>query len=448
MKNIKNLTILKKIYDINDSKGYFLISFFLMFQIIEIIPMLSELVKPFKNILFFLIVVSFLLLIFKNKYLTKFKGYYFLIFFLFWYLIVIFINRDLNIINNFKYYLYMLFQLIILVNYFNYSEMAEKKVFDIISFLIKIGSLILGISLILYFINFNDTYEINNTLYIIGSNKGRLTGLFGNANLIAVFSSVCLIVMIFLKKKGVLRIPIMIILVLCLALSQSRGTIIAFTISLSLFFVISRLKRLDKILTIKNILKFIIVLITTTMLLFFTTNLGRTITNFHLYRTKEIKTDKPIEQITGDRDFSDRLRMDLLFIGLNVFIDYPIFGVSASNIGHYGIPYVKKDLDIKLDNQILNNPHNIIVMTLASSGIIGLTLVVIYLVYFTKLSIGYIISKSYSDLNITLMAIIIFFLLISQLEWYIIFNSSLFASLFWIASGSIINFTRKKEIGQ
>ena len=82
----------------------------------------------------------------------------------------------------------------------------------------------------------------------------------------------------------------------------------------------------------------------------------------------------PNDETPINRDVSDNLRFELLNLGFQVFLKNPLVGVTSNNIGYHAAEFVNPDLVVEKDNPILNNPHNIIVQTLASSGIIGFTI--------------------------------------------------------------------------
>jgi len=438
------MKITSSIYKYNQLLRGVIISVFVVLQLLEMIPMISPYLKFGKNLLFLVLSVSFCLSFAESGNWQINRTDKLLFLFLIWYLFVILKNYNLNLVINLKVYLYMLMQLVIIYNFLKFP-LYNKKLFERLSQLqVILYTSVISISLLMFLFKIQYSYTLNDYLYIIGTNSGRLTGLVGNSNLLAVLAVLNIILTINFIKSKYLKILISLISIYALVLCNSRSTLMAFVLILVLNFSKSWTEHLPPHSSFKRSIKFS----KKHVIIIFAITIGLvTKTSSYLHRDPYVlSTHRDLPYLSGysnninekneSRDESDGLRKDLLILGIQVFLDHPIVGVTAYNIGYHSQNHISNSLHVSRDNPILNNPHNILVHILASSGIVGFFLLIMF---FYQLVIT-ILTLKLKNTDTRLRAVILtsaFFLIISQFEWYVLFSTGYFATIFWLYSGIV-----------
>lgn len=380
------------------------------------------------------------------------------------YLITIFINRDLNLIGNFKT---LIWQSIMMIALFinDFRKDKEQILNDIfrISRAVIIASLIIsGISLIQFFFNINFWINrVDGARIPQGYYAARLWGIYVDPNEscnVAVISLALSGVLLFSKKMLNKFIIILNIITqyLLIVLSGSRGGVIGFFVLVVgvIYLLIEKLFR-NKIKSI--IVRTTISLLTSIILgvaVLGTQGVTRKVVALIPEVTYGIKDNKFSK---GDGDSSSNIhitverpdietsngRIQLWKDGLKLSRSFPIFGVGDRNIM---IVAEKLMPGSSIAKQYVHNGY---IHALLSGGIIGLLLIIILIFYTGIVSIRNVLNNDkynneyyiYSITTIMIASILLTTVFLTE----IFYQNSFTAAVFWIFAGYIVYFNKNNN---
>lgn len=363
----------------------------------------------------------------------------------FFYLKIIFIEKNIDHLNNFQIklifclYLYLIFNsiismdfqigfarnfgfirflfLFICINYFFYKFKETNKLLSIWAAVISVVILDIFIE---FFTGTNifgwGAIEINGILQPDGP---RVVSFFQNEPIVGAFllGFLFLIIGFYTTKfKNQKVIPLMFIIVSLLAIfcTGERANTIRFILGIFLFLAILDYFKIR----LKIIFLFLFIVI------FFI------VLNNSNY-LKERYYGQIINQINTKEKFlkfkNESLYFKLYKSGFEVFKNYPLLGVGNKN---YRIETCKKNIENNLNRYMCNtHPHQIYIEFLAEHGIVGsAVLLLIFFLLFFKILKNIFITKNYIQIGSFIYVLTFFIPLIPSGSFFSDFN----ATLFWI----------------
>lgn len=446
-KNIKN--IVSKIMSIETFKIVFLIvCFFYTFPFTSVI---CE--KIFKiNIVWCMFIALYDH--FKSKKLRLKKCDFALIAMLCFAFLSTIINYKNNLYANLIVVIYMAIQAAFMLLYDNKKTradlMSELKKYAvcvlILTFICAVASIAIYLLDIKMSIN-NGYQEV-----LIGAFEGRLWSIYGNPNTLGHFSLISIIFSFILlelnkleEKKGHKKLIYTNILVqwICLLLSNSRSTLVAGVISVVIYAAFSyALKNKSKDLSIKQyllknkiktlgnvVVTIIVVALLSTALKYSMPVISSAFNFIKLDDTISFGTAKESveRQNNGSADSSNG-RFEIWKAGLNVFKQYPMFGVGMKNVNEMANKYMLPET-VEITPKMSENMHNVYLQVLVSHGIFAAILFIGYLAIVIIKALKYL----FNNVNDKLYKLVLYyFLLMTSICTINLFDSNLlyFFSLF------------------
>lgn len=430
------------------------INFFIIYQLLCTIPIFYTYLSKLSKVL---LLWGLLIIIFTFLSKSKLKEsllFIILLLFITWYLIVIVFYPNFS--ENFKMLLYFIIQIAVIFGVTKREDIIinQNKFISLIKQIIVITFAFSVFSLYMYITKFEKTFIFNNTAYNLGYTGGRLGGVYGNSNMLGIIASISFFLSMALKQTSYFYRFNGLVQLICISLSYSRGSILTMVFA-AIFavysLVMSRYKN-----TWPKFLLFILC-VPIIMCAYFGMNFiaqKSQVYYMHSFEPTEFidNSKKAPENIGFESTEAYRgaqtnsARVELFVLGLKVFKHNPITGVGVMNIGNFTEPYLTESSTYTVDNPILNNPHNTPVQILASSGLIGFVIILIFaILYFKKVFFRF-RQNSSSVFYTYLLALEIMLLSNSLLEWYIFLNSSVIASIFWLVSSELLIFTPHKNV--
>ena len=413
------------------------------------------------------------LLVVRNVFITKidYKKFYVIIpsLFILGYLITIFLNRDSNVVSNFKSLIWVIIIFFVLL-----LGDKDKSINDVIEDVKRISSFIVvptfaisGYSLLMFFFNIKYwTVKAGGIRVPQGYFAARLWGIFADPNEacnIALIALMCSIVLIYLykgKKKGIVIFNIVNIVVqyIYIVMSGSRGGAVGLIFLLigSLFIGFQYIfKRRIKIKLVRIITSLLIsVVITTTAIsLFdetrqFVADIPKMIFSFNINEDpvdEEPKNEEVID-ITTVRpdDEGSNGRIELWISGLKLSTESPIFGHGDRNIN------VRAKVSMPDSRLAWQHVHNGYLHLLLSGGLVAFMLMFIFIGATAWKSLIIILNKDdYSSkyVIISLLSILCGSLLFTTLFLSEIFYQNSFTTLvFWTMLGYVITIQENNKL--
>ena len=388
---------------------------FSLFTLIILFPISYLLGNSVINLFLFLISLTYLFYLIKNKKIDEFKKSSFLILFTLWitFLINLFVSQNFDLsLNRVLKFIFIIFFVSAIKFIISYKDYFFEN------FIYKIWSLFFLIVL------FDLVFE-----YIFGHNilgnksymPGRLTGFLDGELVIGYyFIGFALFAFIFLDKEidnKNYTVFILITFILVSFIIGERSNFIKFFISSLVFFLIFYEINLKK--------KIIGVLITVSIfsILFFT------ISNDNIYKTRFINQMPNLLEKNGIKKFMLNSTYGSHYnTALSVFKNNIIFGVGIKNYRDESIKkiYTDKNKDFKF--QIMGtHPHQIHLELLSETGIFGYLSFFSFIIYSLYLSLSsFLKSKNYYQLAAILFVICSLIPLLPSGSFFSTYTSVLF----------------------
>ncbi len=466
---------------------FLLLSFLMYSSLTQNTVIISFLIWP---IVFFAFVVILYRLFNIRKYQLNFI-HILMVLFIITYIISSFINIEYGFYQNFRLIVLMM---IVLGAVFTKAKNDDESKMICVAKLFAVSSSILSfLSLLIFNINQIFLHFGETVIYMTGLRWGRLRGFYNDFNYGAIINTIAIILIIYLmskcKKKSIKIIYIFMIFVdfIFIVLSDSRGALLALVLSLIFYYI----------LYIKNNFKlkknfYMLISVPLIFLVLFGARLSIKTFFANIYDKREEKVDVYITSTLGiniditeinnyldnddtvqkdnqeiipvennqdkipinnyddifDRgystknDFSNR-RFELWSSAIDIFKKNLLFGVSFENFENYCKKEMTNAYLINNGYKIYDNFHNIFFNILASQGLIGISIFLLFVVYFIKYFIKLCFSlykgENYSVEKNVIIAIIIICVLSTLLIGDIVYYISPSTIIFWFLLGYIAN---------
>lgn len=433
------------------------LNFFIIYQLLCTVPMLYTYLNKFSKLflLWGTIIIFFSMANkcqHKQKELSKILAPFFV-----WYFMVILFYPNFQ--SNFKLLYYLFIQVFIIFCVTKNENVFRNKVefIKLIKRFIFFTFLGAFISFGIYLFRYENIFIYNNTAYNLGYSDGRLGGIYGNPNILSILADISLIFSLALVRKNPFYLFNILAQILCIILSYSRGSITAIILGVTFAgysLLLSKYKN-----TWGKIFLFILCLPIMLMLYLSVDFSAKQAQNFYALNLEDNRQtqyvtlkDTPLpaappltqqEECRGSN--TNNARLELLILGVKVFRENPLTGVGIMNIGKSTEPYLTKNSSYLAGDPILNNPHNTPVQILASSGLIGFLLILIFAFKYLKIVFYRFRQCSSSAFYTCLFALELMLLFNSLFEWYIFMNSSVLASIFWLVSSELLIFSPQES---
>ena len=385
---------------------------FSLFTLIILFPISYLLGNSIINLFLFLISLTYLFYLIKNKKIAEFKKSSFLILFSLWitFVINLFLSQNfdlsLNRVLKFIFIIFFVSAIKFIIRYKNYF-------FE--NYIYKIWSLIFLIVL------FDLVFE-----YIFGHNilgnksymPGRLTGFIDGELVIGYyFIGFALLAFIFLDKqigKKNYTFFILLIFILISFLIGERSNFIKFFIASLIFFLIVYEIDLKK--------KIIGILITVSILYI-------TVSNVNIYKTRFVYQMPNLLEKNGIKKYMLNSTYGSHYnTALSVFKNNIIFGVGIKNYREESVKKIYTDQNKDFKFQIMGtHPHQIHLELLSETGIFGYLSFFSFIIYSLYLSLSsFLKSKNYYQLAAILFVICSLIPLLPSGSFFSTYTSILF----------------------
>jgi O-antigen ligase len=376
----------------------------------------------------------------------------------------ILLNDKSSYIEGFQGFIWLVFQISILYIFdsqktfeYYYSEFKKLLViflsFTVIANIISIWMYYSGVSVPPISGNYGQGYV-----------WGRLWGVYVDPNNGAILSSagilICIFFSLIFKRKWVLLLLAFsaLIEIVYISLSGSRTGIVCTSIGIAV--IVGVLTHRNKLLASRNVyFKFCTAIFTSVIAVSFMYMAISNVGNLFPIEKNVLELDKeilgPDEEISIGKtereknlseDISNR-RFDIWKSGVQIFQSRPVFGVSFRNIVNYAENKLPSTYIVSNDYIVFNSMHNMIVDVLVSQGLIGITILSIFI---TSIAIYIFRRLRHLDEQMFKLAVVIFSVLICLSTASLFISDILYVNspssfLFWICLGFLIYFLQKKS---
>ena len=385
---------------------------FSLFTLIILFPISYLLGNSVINLFLFLISLTYLFYLIKNKKIAEFKKSSFLILFSLWitFVINLFFSQNfdlsLNRVLKFIFIIFFVSAIKFIIRYKNYFfENYIYKIWSLI-FLIVIFDLVFE-----YIFGHN---ILGNKSYM----PGRLTGFIDGELVIGYyFIGFALLAFIFLDKqigKKNYTFFILLIFILISFLIGERSNFIKFFIASLIFFLIVYEIELKK--------KIIGILITISILYI-------TVSNINIYKTRFVYQMPNLLEKNGIKKYMLNSTYGSHYnTALSVFKNNIIFGVGIKNYREESIKKIYTDQNKDFKFQIMGtHPHQIHLELLSETGIFGYLSFFSFIIYSLYLSLSsFLKSKNYYQLAAILFVICSLIPLLPSGSFFSTYTSVLF----------------------
>ena len=385
---------------------------FNLFTLIILFPISYLLGNSIINLFLFLISLTYLFYLIKNKKIAEFKKSSFLILFSLWitFVINLFLSQNfdlsLNRVLKFIFIIFFVSAIKFIIRYKNYFfENYIYKIWSLI-FLIVIFDLVFE-----YIFGHN---ILGNKSYM----PGRLTGFIDGELVIGYyFIGFALLAFIFLDKqigKKNYTFFILLIFIYVSFLIGERSNFIKFFIASLIFFLIVYEIDLKK--------KIIGILITASILYI-------TVSNINIYKTRFVYQMPNLLEKNGIKKYMLNSTYGSHYnTALSVFKNNIIFGVGIKNYREESIKKIYTDQNKDFKFQIMGtHPHQIHLELLSETGIFGYLSFFSFIIYSLYLSLSsFLKSKNYYQLAAILFVICSLIPLLPSGSFFSTYTSVLF----------------------
>ena len=227
--------------------------------------------------------------------------------------------------------------------YFNTKIKTSEQIY------VAKSSMFLGLAIALEFLIYALTFE--------GPMEKDINLGWGISNYIATlyYLIIPFTIYLYLKRQKFLYMIALIVHLLVVFLMFSKGAYLTIAV-IAIPFIIYTFKKIDNKKKVLNDILYTVLIFLLIGTVAFIIDKQRIIQYF---------------SIMGDRGwFNDEIRLKIFTIGINVFIDHPLFGAGAYTGGYY----------LRFDGLIIMNYHNIYIQSLATLGVFGF-IAFIYFIY-------------------------------------------------------------------
>lgn len=358
-----------------------------------------------------------------------------------------------------KIAIYLFMQLMLFTYCAAYKTKADIKeeMHLLFRIILCIGFVYSIVSLGMYFISFYKVYtnEVMDMALIIGKHpNSSLYGIMGNSNWMSFFMLTCTALALYEMKYSTkwkkFDILMMIISILTLFLTNSRGGFIGFMVFCCLYLLYSNHsninKRKIKYLTIPI---FAIVLFLSNK---YVVLLGDTVSSAIgnvIYDSETIKKPQSSKGGRNDQEQSEStsIRFELWKTGANVIKDNALFGVGNAELPKQMYMHRTSDNKLAINTKVLSaNSHNIYIQVMLLSGFVGLLLWLSYILSnLFYVFIHYLKYKWSREDHRTigiLGSLLLSYMVINLVEADIFISRNFMSTLFWVIFGYLICMTQ------
>lgn len=376
-------------------------------------------------------------------------------------------NAEYGIVENFKWLIWTSFQLFIL---YTMDETCSpeyyKREFKILGSILLVYTFIAAaVSIFLLIIQFQEIYELENSVVLRGFIWGRLWGVYTDPNYGAIISSISIILSLFLYKFSVKKIKIflsinIILQLLYIVFSDSRTGVVAFIVGLCIYIYMNLLRQETKLVGIKKYVRNIVIVLGVAVFAFLGTQVIKLSYNnvvapvlaevFYDGNKNHVEDDEELIKIGREEDIKvdpSNRRFDIWNSGLEIFKTSPILGTSYVSF----IPYAEDNLP---DTYVVNNDrgnfanmHNEYINVLVYQGIVGAAILLLFIVgsvYFIFKRIFNLDDQSYAYCSMLLTLV---FIVASAMMFVLegVYTNSVGAFMLWSSLGGLIHFLKNKS---
>lgn len=342
-----------------------------------------------------------------------------------------------------KICIYVLIQTVFFVNVFRKQDLT--RTFDLLATIIGLlGFVVNALSLILYFSRFYKVFAndvITDTSLILGRHpNGSLYGLLCNSNWMSFFALLVGAFSLYQIRRNYHRIFYILNALLALDVivcSNSRGTLVGL-FSFALFFLLLRHFNVHSLnfKTVCHLLLQILITVGCLFIAIFLLKQCRILTFKVIPESGSSHQSTITERDDSEKTGSTATRLALWETGLNVALDFPVFGVGYDHIQeNIWENRVSKVIDTKT---LASNTHNVYVQTLVGTGFVGLLLLLACITFPMLKGILIIWNKKIVDERLLLsMALVLSFCVINLVEADIVVSRNFMSTIFWTLLGYV-----------
>lgn len=320
------------------------------------------------------------------------------------------------------------------------------------------------VSLGMFVFNYGVFGQYSPSGNIIGFVWGRLWGVYSDPNNGSVLATASVIISICAYKyynKKAIRVFLIFNIILdymyILASDSRTGMLTAFLgIALVLYLLIVKSEKIKLKGLLKNTACVLVAVIVSFSALAVTKAFEKGYNSIAIYINTNQSSDKSDLPIMTGRDSADtesditNRRFDLWKSGIEIWETSPIYGVSQRNI----LPYTKENLP---DTYLVNNDlgsfdstHNLFLDVLASQGIIGIAIILLFfgciaVMFIKRLSTDRNFAASLSEpFNAAIIGLLCVFSCTSMLVLDVLYLNSAETVLFWCTLGYLACLLQRK----
>lgn len=444
---------MKKLINIsktNQDKLVFFTKYILIItSLLMALPLLNKWMYNMNKIICVWALILVMILFVNDRKSFKTKEYVVLFFFCLSYLISIFLNRGEHFLNEIVILGYTIMSFFLLT-YFSKDKKKDEAVKELVCFAKTIVFITLVFALINVFIYVTQIGEIvdySKYKYIYGVVNGQLGGIY-NPNTTATLNYISGIISLILfntvKKNKKIHVFNIIVQGLCFSLVQSRGAWICLLTYILIYFLVIRMSK-EKLKAKKIFLNFVSAILVCVVLCV----ASRTIRH-GLFQVITANPNEVVEETNNqqDRVKSKESNFNSVSTGraalweavIPAYKESPVLGIGFRSIDDV----LKENLT---KHQYIHSAkgglHNIYITVLVSSGAVGLTLFLIFLVFIAVKIINILFSKECQD-YIKLICVFIPVWLIGELvESRIILGINFLTIMFWTLIGYVCLFAKE-----
>lgn len=390
-----------------------------------------------------------------KKYIN-FKGEKLLLSFLISYFLSFVIFYRYGIYDEIKVLIWMSIQFILLyaIDINKSAEKMKKEINYVFITIISNVTIMNLINFILLINNYSSYYTaLDGQTYILGiAQWGRLYGIVTDPNYISVLSIVAIVaaIYLFINYKNIITKILLIISIILqfifIAFAQSRTAIVSAIAGIIVYCIFVFITKFKNQKNIKKIFMLLLKIVICSVIIFIVIKL--LILGYNKMISAESSTSALIEikrEETISGDISNR-RYDIWYSGYEIFKKVPIIGVGFGHFAQYAIENIPSTYIVNNDFSVFTAFHNTVIDVLASQGIIG----IIILILFCSIIIKEIVKFSnLEDENKNIVIILI--TICATIACSAMFLSHVFyvntptTAVFWLVLGYLVYFLRDNK---
>lgn len=339
------------------------------------------------------------------------------------------------------------------------KEQMESELKMISWILVAIPFLFSLISFFMFVFSISGEVRLFGNVYTFGMYENRLWGLYNpntgsTINFLSIMASVLLLKKT--KKNKIFLWGNMVVQVLCLILTQSRGTGVCFFSFVAIYLFFVKKYKKDYCQTRKKVLfKRLIIILALTLMMGTAMFIKGALANVPVIVSKLDGgniSDSMIESAEHGLERLDKKenniqsistgRSDMWKIGIDAVIDEPILGIGFRNIDDVLAAKMSKD---GYANSAAGGLHSVYITVLVSAGVVGFGIICLYLLCVLQKVLKCLLDKNEQRYVKAICALIPAILISELVESRIFFGMNIWAFMFWIIVGYVGFYSEKGE---